>query len=139
MGISDRLANLHILLNAKSFQRWPLEVRFFAPDVHKMWTRLALTARLNRPDSKDLEVTLYAGDDQTEKDGISNLSQGLPIPDLPKGIDALDVTYQSMKPKLEQSIATLQPKNLRCAVCEEVADSSAVSYTHLTLPTKRIV
>lgn len=37
--MTDRLANLHLLLCANSFQRWPLKLTFYAEDVYKVWLR----------------------------------------------------------------------------------------------------
>lgn len=37
--LTDRLANLHLLLRARSFERWPLKVTFYAEDVYRVWTR----------------------------------------------------------------------------------------------------
>lgn len=39
MSLTDRLANLQVLLQSKSFSRWPLQVHFFAEDVFLVWTR----------------------------------------------------------------------------------------------------
>jgi structure-specific endonuclease subunit SLX1 len=38
-SLVDKLSNLHLLLRVDSFSRWPLEVRFFAEDVYKVWQR----------------------------------------------------------------------------------------------------
>ncbi|KAK2794729.1 Slx4p interacting protein [Onygenales sp. PD_12] len=36
-SLSNILANLHLLLRSTYFSAWPLEVRFFAPDVYRAW------------------------------------------------------------------------------------------------------
>ena len=39
MSLTDRLANLQVLLQSKSFYRWPLHVKFLAEDVFLVWRR----------------------------------------------------------------------------------------------------
>ena len=124
MGISDKLANLHILLNAKSFQRWPLEVRFFASDVHKMWTRLTLAAHLDRPHARNIQVTLDSNNATLNSAQSINTTQAIADPDIKTGIHALDVTYQSIKPSLERSLAVLQADSVCCSICDTTANSN---------------
>ncbi|KAA8573406.1 hypothetical protein EYC84_004992 [Monilinia fructicola] len=38
-SIQSALSNLKLLLSVPSFSRWPLEVQFFSPDVHKAWSK----------------------------------------------------------------------------------------------------
>ena len=39
MSLTDRLANLQVLLHSKSFARWPLNLQFFSEDVFLTWER----------------------------------------------------------------------------------------------------
>jgi len=110
MSLTDKLANLHILLRAKSFERWPLEVRFFAPDVYKFWERtIAKTSDTLRSgiktvmDQSVLDQETRSGDDER-----------------PVGIYALDVTYLPMKSVLEKSRALLMNQTHTCAICQQV-------------------
>lgn len=107
MSLTDKLTNLHILLRARSFERWPLEVRFFAEDVYKMWARC--TAKL--PEKVREGVTI-AMDGSIEKKG------DLVVDERPVGIHALDVTFQPAKSILEKGRSLLAGGNIGCAICK---------------------
>lgn len=108
MSLTDKLTNLHILLRARSFERWPLQVRFFAEDVYKMWARC--TAKL--PDKVRDGVTIEMDVSTLNKDSLLVDEQR------PVGIHALDVTFQPAKSTLEKGRALLAAGNVRCAVCK---------------------
>lgn len=40
-SVLSLLSNMHLLLRVPSFARWPLQVHFFADDLHKVWLRWA--------------------------------------------------------------------------------------------------
>lgn len=48
------LSNLHLLLRVPSFNRWPLSLHFFAPDVYNAWNKWCST--VSEPLRKSLEV-----------------------------------------------------------------------------------
>ena len=50
-----------------------------------------------------------------------------------------DIEEQMKLDKSERKAFTIGPKVEDQAVCDKFDDAEAVSYTHLTLPTKRIV
>ncbi|TKA65970.1 hypothetical protein B0A49_06529 [Cryomyces minteri] len=104
VSLTDKLANLHLLLRVKSFARWPLDVRFFAPDVWKMWGRWneraagkireGIGIELVRPDEPIAAERIEAG-------AAKYLVQGNGV------LEALDVGYASLKAYLEKSKALL--------------------------------
>lgn len=108
MSLTDKLSNLHILLRAKSFERWPLQVRFFAADVFKFWERC------NAKATESVRDGIRIGMDESVV--VRNTTQ-------PIGIDALDVTFAPMKPMLEKSRTLLAGSACACSVCHESLDS----------------
>lgn len=122
MSLTDKLANLHILLRARSFQRWPLRVKFFAPDMFKAWQKVAGT--FLEPLRHDLRVEVEQPSVHVE--GTSDLGGSDERQNAPSntGINALDVTYQPLKAVLEKSISAVSSNNHACAVCRQSIESS---------------
>lgn len=107
VSLTDKLANLHILLRAKSFERWPLEVKFFAPDVFKFWERC--TAKVAEKIRNGIKIGMdesILAQDSTQ----------------PMGIHALDVTFKPMKSIIEKSRTLLAGPNGTCALCRQSLD-----------------
>ncbi|KAF4555222.1 Structure-specific endonuclease subunit slx1-like protein [Elsinoe fawcettii] len=117
MSLNDRLINLHILLSAQSFRRWPLSVRFFAEDVYRAWQKVVLSRDPLPLQSSDiiLDVPAKMDDRPTEVDRASEDNEVLPK----RGIDALDYTYLPMKQQLEHSLSILDQTSLHCHSCED--------------------
>lgn len=114
LSLTDRLANLHLLLRASSFVRWPLKLTFYSEDVYRVWSKWSeQTSEKVRP---SLQVVMdessrgYASVPQTEGSAPMNAT----------GINALDVGYSSHKLQLEKAQNTFGAKaNLQCAVCHK--------------------
>ncbi|KAK6411819.1 Slx4p interacting protein [Oleoguttula sp. CCFEE 5521] len=132
--LTDRLANLHLLLRSSSFERWPLQVTFYAADVFKIWQRwLKQDPARDGGIRKGIEVALR------EESAVEGGAEGVP-----SGIHALDVGYGALKSQLEVSKAILESMEpCRCAVCDaDLPESGAgmlvcshpgcTSTTHLT-------
>ncbi|KAH0408016.1 hypothetical protein KCU90_g22362, partial [Aureobasidium melanogenum] len=84
MSMHDKLANLHILLRAKSFERWPLQVKFFAEDVYKMWHRWTV----NMPEVIRQGIEVEMDESVLQKAALEE------DPSNPVGIHKIDPTYQ---------------------------------------------
>ncbi|KAK5166023.1 hypothetical protein LTR04_000770 [Oleoguttula sp. CCFEE 6159] len=123
VSLTDKLANLHLLLRVKSFARWPLDVRFFAPDVWKMWGRWdertagrireGIGIELVRPDGSVAAERLEAG-------AVKDLVQGNGV------LEALDVGYASLKAYLEKSKAMLSTgEPVACTICERSIENAS--------------
>lgn len=109
MGLTDRLANLHLLLRAGSFDCWPLKVTFYAEDVFRVWTKW--TSQQIEKLRPGITVALDSSAQSTE-----------PIQDstAPRGIHALDVTYAGVKAHLEKSQGLIEDSEwLHCVICKE--------------------
>lgn len=122
MSLTDKLANLNILLNAKSFQRWPLQVRFFATDVHKFWLRTKAQTLL--VDSRDIQVSLEDTTTLPLEPDLSETVESLAEPTVARGIQALDVTYAYMKSSVEKSLELTGSGNLTCGICKSHLDAN---------------
>lgn len=107
MSMHDKLANLHILLRAKSFERWPLHVRFFAEDVYKMWHRWTV----NMPEVIRQGIEIEMDETVLQRASLEEDSSNL------IGIYKIDPTYQHMKETLEKSRKLLLAPNNSCLIC----------------------
>ncbi|KAI0805592.1 hypothetical protein GGR55DRAFT_266076 [Xylaria sp. FL0064] len=110
-SIKSIISNLHLLLRVPSFVRWPLKLHFFAPEVHKAWTKCCDTA--SEPLRKTIPVyTDFAPAPVDE--GTSAETQD------PWGIHALPLDYAPMKSYVEKtrSLYTFEREG-DCVICGE--------------------
>ncbi|KAI9744197.1 MAG: Slx4p interacting protein [Claussenomyces sp. TS43310] len=141
--MSSALSNLHLLLQVPSFSRWPLELRFFAPDVHKAWVKY--TARQTSDTRDNLPVfcdfpastnsantvasigeatsSMTSGDALIPHRSVGSLaskpSEGKQTPE--HDIHALPVTYSRLKSYLlkTKDIFDFEQEGT-CSVCSEL-------------------
>lgn len=119
-SLTDRLANLHLLLRASSFERWPLNVTFYAEDVFRVWQKW--TKQGVEPLRPGIEINL---DQSSQSSSVLPELNG----DAPTGIQAIDVGYNSLKPHLEKSKALLATSP-RCTICSDhVPNDGAMTLT----------
>ncbi|PYH42712.1 structure-specific endonuclease subunit SLX1 [Aspergillus saccharolyticus JOP 1030-1] len=108
-SMNAHLEDLHTLLRATPFAHWPLQVRFFASDVHQTWRALADRVQGFLPDH--LEVI------------VDGNCAGAPLPatgeqEKVKGVTGLKVTYTHMQDYLDKAIFLLEDsEDCRCGVC----------------------
>jgi structure-specific endonuclease subunit SLX1 len=114
MSMHDKLANLHILLRAKSFERWPLQVKFFAEDVHKMWHRWTV----NMPEVIRQGIEIEMDESMLQKTSLEDDPSNL------IGIHRIDPTYQHMKTTLEKSQKLLHALENSCVICRSSLESA---------------
>ncbi|KAF2090699.1 hypothetical protein K490DRAFT_71059 [Saccharata proteae CBS 121410] len=110
-SLTDKVANLHLLLRVKSFTRWPLHVRFFADDVHTVWEGW----QKQTPFKLRADIPIHLENMKTDLTTMG-VSDDL---DFARGIHALDVTYNDRKAQLEQTRSLLEVKGHRCGVCKK--------------------
>lgn len=129
MSLTDKLSNLHVLLRVKSFERWPLEVTFFAEDVFKVWRRWSertcftirrgINVKLAKETDTAIQLpnTSVSTQDGSVNDHINTSTDALkPL----RGIEAIDVGYGSCKSHLEKSQSLLEADTpVACRVCME--------------------
>ena len=119
MSLEARLKNLHHLLGVASFDRWPLNVRFFADDVFALWEKH--TAKLAPKLRKSIAILLTPV--EIPKPTSETTSEDpFKIPDL---IQAIPVAYEDCKPYIDKVKAMLEDGNLRsCGVCRAEANKA---------------
>lgn len=98
MSLTDRLANLHLLLGSNSFRRWPLKVTFYAEDVGRVWRGWCA------------------------REDVGGLPAGVEVATAETviGIESVDVGYGEMKGYLEKTKSTLEaaaPSS--CSICRK--------------------
>lgn len=121
MSLEARLKNLHHLLGVDSFCRWPLNLRFFAPDVFVQWERhiAKLTTTLRK------SVTIQLTPAEIPK-LASDVSSELQTHFIPEVVRTIPVAYEDCKPYIEKSRKVLEDDHqLGCGVCEKPADMSS--------------
>ncbi|GAB7330469.1 hypothetical protein MBLNU13_g02079t1 [Cladosporium sp. NU13] len=127
--LTDRLANLHLLLQARSFERWPLKVTFYAEDVYRVWTRW-IRQHLELQGGNGLREGLWVGmaEDMLapKKCAILPAPEPAPDADVPIGIHALNVTHAPLKSQLEKS-KTLLSTPQTCTLCSAAIPASGAS------------
>ncbi|TGO46626.1 hypothetical protein BOTNAR_0575g00030 [Botryotinia narcissicola] len=112
-SLQSLLSNLHILLSVPSFSRWPLEVRFFAPDVHKAWVKWSKAATGSLRDTLPIITDFPPAESEVnDEDGE--------IRDRPYGIEALKVAYEDTKSHLEKGEQIFYPDMKEsCDICDQ--------------------
>ncbi|WPH03901.1 Structure-specific endonuclease subunit slx1 [Acrodontium crateriforme] len=113
--LTERLANLHSLLRASSFSRWPLTVTFYADDVFKVWKKWTGQHLEHLPPS--IQVAM---DDPSSSSTSNSLVTDPPtLIDSPlTGIAALDVTYAPLKTHISKTTQLLETSDwLNCSIC----------------------
>jgi len=131
--LTDRLANLHLLLRARSFERWPLKVTFYAEDVYRVWTRW-IGQHLELQGGNGLREGIWVGlDESATKKTIEDPT----APDAikPQGIHALDVTHAPLKPHIEKSQALVASPSQNCTLCSSTLPLSGASTLTCPSPT----
>ncbi|KAF2685348.1 hypothetical protein K458DRAFT_417411 [Lentithecium fluviatile CBS 122367] len=119
MSLEAQLKNLHHLLGVRSFDRWPLNVRFFASDVFGLWEKH--TAKMVPKLRKSIIVQLTPVD--IPKPLSKNAVESFKIPDL---IQAVPVAYEDCKAHVEKARTMMEDgKSRSCGVCRAKADSSS--------------
>lgn len=123
-SLPTTIANLHLLLQASSFARWPLQLRFFSKEVYEIWSERI--GKIGSTISSRLEVLL---DESHAKPAVDEekISQSTHAKGKRKreaigkgGVDGLDVTYNDLKGHVEKSTILLaEQQALSCAICLE--------------------
>jgi structure-specific endonuclease subunit SLX1 len=134
MSLESRLHNLHLLLRSKSFERWPLSLRFFCEDVHKVFMKHS--AEKKEQLRSGIEVVL---DENASRVVSRKKKKDAPPEDPPSEpplnpIELMDFEYSRLRPLLEKSIVALDPAiRPTCSVCKstiEAGKSLAVVCPH---------
>lgn len=117
-----KISNLHLLLRAPSFARWPLQVRFFCEDLHRRWQ--VQNEKFDTSVSGRIKVLL---DVKQSEEAVNGKEMSIQAKGKRKrealgkgGLDGLDVSYSELKDHVEKSILLLAgDEALNCAVCSK--------------------
>lgn len=118
----DKLSNLHLLLRAPYFSKWPLELRFFSQSVHKSWT--AYSERIDDQIRPDIPIILDLAQSAESEDEISSAqkpSKKRKIDLIGKGgVEGIDPTYAKFQAVLHKLQHRIDDKSgsLMCEICE---------------------
>lgn len=125
-SLMDKLSNLHLLLSAPYFSKWPLELRFFNEDVHNSW--LAWTERASEHISPELKVLLDLPqfEETREAPSSAQLPTKLRRADLigKGGVNGIDPTYKRFQGVLLKLKGLIDSSSLehRCDICHKNLD-----------------
>ncbi|KAF2725162.1 hypothetical protein K431DRAFT_281129 [Polychaeton citri CBS 116435] len=109
-SLTERLANLHLLLRSSSFERWPLKVTFYAKDVYNAWLKWVSEHAGILRDGIGVELDDAANGTALHARGRAG----------PSGIHALDTTYKGMKAQLLKTRELFtEDSAVDCAVCHQ--------------------
>lgn len=118
MSLEARLKNLHHLLGVGSFSRWPLHLRFFAPDVFVQWERH--TSKLKTMLRKSITIQLTPAEIPKLASDVSTELQTYYIPEV---IRAIPVAYEDCKSYVQKSRDLFEnDRRHLCSVCTKEAD-----------------
>lgn len=113
MSLEARLKNLHYLLGVKSFVRWPLHVRFFAPDIFTMWDKH--TAKLAPKLRKSVGIQLTPAH---LLEPVTDPATGETSFQVPEVIRLISVAYEDCKSHVEKTRALLdEDRPISCSIC----------------------
>lgn len=102
------MSNLHLLLRSPYFSGWPLKMRFFSADVHRVWGLWCQRVDGRLPSN----VNVIA-------DGVSGAEDGPRGDDRVGSVQRIMADYSHIQGYLEKAAFLLDdPEDLRCQVCE---------------------
>ena len=123
MSLEARLKNLHHLLGVKSFNRWPLHLRFFAPDIFATWERHTAKMAPKLRSSITIQLTPAHLPEPT-----TDPSTGEQIFTVPEVIRHIPVAYEDCKSHVEKARALIEePKLHHCGICSTRLDAAVES------------
>lgn len=118
----DKLSNLHLLLRAPYFSKWPLEVRFFSQDVYRSWQTWCGRVDTHLPAA--IEVHFDPAQTQSHEDQ-EEFTSAQPVLRMTKadligkgGVHGVDPTYARLRNVFEKSQFLLdEDDDQKCSVC----------------------
>lgn len=122
-SMTDKVSNLHLLLRVPSFARWPLRVRFFREDVHRVWR--VWCERADGELRNDLDVILDFEQPveplvESASPGTARAKRMLDRPSIGNnGVASLDIGYGKLKSHVEKGLILSKDEQQTCVVCSE--------------------
>jgi structure-specific endonuclease subunit SLX1 len=127
ISLENQIHNMHLMLRSKSFERWPLSVRFFATDVYNVFQKWDSQSTHHVRPGIDITLDPLATPEQDKKRrkkkgelSEPQIDEGIePVIPRQNPIELLDFSYLGMKPHLKKVMEKLVPgANVTCAVCK---------------------
>ncbi|OAL38075.1 hypothetical protein AYO20_02527 [Fonsecaea nubica] len=129
-SLIDKLSNLHLLLRAPYFSKWPLEVRFFCEDVYRSWS--TWSGRIDAQIRPGIRVSFDPAEPMPQQPDEVEFTSAQPHPTQRKrkadligkgGVEGVDPTYARLKGVFDKSQFLLdEGDNQNCSVCRETID-----------------
>lgn len=121
-SLLDKLSNLHLLLRAPYFSRWPLEARFFNREVYQSWRswcervdewlRPGIRVNLDLPEPQKEDEEITSAQPPAKKRRIDLIGKG--------GVEGVDPTYARFQDVLEKGKFLLdEGDDQKCGVCSK--------------------
>ena len=132
-SLLEKLSNLHLLLRAPYFSKWPLEVRFFSEDVFKSWqswcgrvdeqVHPSIKVTLDLPKRHEIEdEDITSGQKPKKRRKLDLIGQG--------GIEGIDPTYEPLQDVLHKGRFILdQGDGQQCTICSASLNLATELYT----------
>lgn len=130
-SLRSLLANLHLLLCVPSFSRWPLELRFFSPDVHTAFQGVSTQALASLRSSLPIVIDFpHATSARAEVEAKSiSTSIGIAEPAL-RGLAAVAINYVPYRKHVWKSKDIMDfEREGSCPICNEKLRHDAGIYT----------
>ncbi|RCI09391.1 hypothetical protein L249_3725 [Ophiocordyceps polyrhachis-furcata BCC 54312] len=109
------VSNLHLLIGVPSFVRWPLDLRFFAPDVHAAWE-----GWMAAPKSRDGSATKCPSPCRRGLRILTDFAQDA-APDQRTGAQALPLNYRPMRDYVQKAHDVVASnRQISCVHCGEM-------------------
>ncbi len=126
----DKLSNLHLLLRAPYFSKWPLEIRFFSEEVYRSWNTWC--GRVDAHIRPDIKVLLDPVQPQLQEEE-EEFSSAQPQPSQRRkrkadligrgGPEGTDPTYARLRGVFEKSQFLLdEGDDQTCSICAGEVD-----------------
>ncbi|KAI0397038.1 GIY-YIG catalytic domain-containing protein [Xylariaceae sp. FL0594] len=123
-SVKSIISNLHLLLRVPSFRRLPLKLHFFAPEVHKAWTKCC------EETAEPIRTTIPIYTDFGPAQASSRQNDAPTEPSSPWGIHALPTDYAALKGYVEKTNAVYTfEREGDCIVCGESLRPGGGLYT----------
>jgi structure-specific endonuclease subunit SLX1 len=128
-SLMDKLSNLHLLLRAPYFSKWPLEVRFFSEAAYRSW--ITWCGRVDTHLRAGIKVSFDPAQTQPPAAaGEEEFTSAQPVQRKRKadligkgGVQGVDPTYARLRHVFEKSRFLLdEGDDQKCSVCEGALD-----------------
>ena len=118
-SLTEKLSNLHLLLRAAYFSKWPLEIKFFCEDVFRVWQTWCDRVDGRLPSHIKVQLDLKEGQMSDASPSAQPPTKRRKADPIRRGgVEGIDPTYASLQDVLEKGQFVFdQDEQLNCDVC----------------------